>query len=479
MKNILVFLGLLLMAGVSFFVIPSCTKPTIEGAELFPNLGNLKLFFTDTVTLNGFSDKPDSVATFNSGWSTSSSNGSHLGSMLLGCFKDPTFGTTKAYVFTQMAPTDSFNYTGVKVDSIIMYVPYNPAFVYGDTTQPVTLNVYRMTQDFSTSGLQYSNSGFATESTPLISYNYTPTPNTVNNDLKYNSTYPVPDTLHPHLRVKFTGQDYDNMYHILQDSNLYAHLVDSGNFLKIFKGLKFSLDTKGANSLTSYLIDSARLVVFHDSTSRFDYTMALGGNSAKGKNYFVHDYSNTGIPKNLKNRENDRLYLQDMAGPNIRMEIPYANVLGNLSETKKISVNKAELEFTIDDSDGVPPIDQIFIWKQGRDGSFTKIADASAADATYSTYGNYSVFGGYVTQDTLAAVVDTMTHVSYPSVMKRRYKMNMTAHFQKMVEGVEGPVIYIVPLYKAQKGGRSALYGPGYKGNPRFKTRLNLTYTKL
>ncbi len=458
------------MAGALFAAISGCTKPTLIGADLFQGPG-FNLTFTDTVAINAYSEKPDSVVTFNSGWSTTATGDAHYGSMLLGCFKDPTFGVSKATIFTQLSPINSFNYAAnaTIIDSAFIYLPYNPVYVYGDTMQPVTINIYRMTEDFRNSPVQYSSKNYATETKPLVSYTFMPTPNIVNRDYTYNTSVATPDTTKPHILIKFTGADLTNIIGILRDSALYAHLSDSASFFSAFKGLAFRMDTKGNNSLLSFVVDSARLMVFHDSSGRFDYTMALGGNGAIGSNYFTHDYSGTVIPQYLRTKASDRLFLQDMAGPTIRMEIPNANLLGKLSTTGKIAVNKAELNFTIDDSDGIDPIDQIFVYKQATDGSLTAVADAALALSSYGTYGNYALFGGSVTRDTLDNGV----------TIKKKYKMNITYHFQKMIEGVEGPTFYILPLYKAQKGQRAAIYGPTYAKDPRFRAKLNLTYTKL
>ena len=180
MKKFILLPAVFIIAGALLFIFPSCTKPTLIGAELFEN-NTLNVQFTDTVTLKAFSEKPDSVVTFSANWSTSSSGDAHYGSMLLGCFKDPTFGASKAYIYTQLEPKDSVNYPAnvVKVDSVAMYLPYNRAYVYGDTTQPLTLSIYRLTEGFALNAIQYSTKKYASEPQPLFTATFTPTPNIV------------------------------------------------------------------------------------------------------------------------------------------------------------------------------------------------------------------------------------------------------------------------------------------------------------
>jgi hypothetical protein len=255
------------------------------------------------------------------------------------------------------------------------------------------------------------------------------------------------------------------------DSTFARKLIDTTQyplsptyaFKDIFKGLciKANGTTKSIlafNTASAY----ARLhVYYHQDTNKLQLQFMLNqssaGTSITRYTHINQDFNGAPIAPYIKNplKGDSLIFLQGLAGTNIQVEIPYAknSKLGN------IAVNKAELEFTINDKDGYkyPAADQLTLYRIAAGGGVDFITDFTTA----TQVGDLRYFGG----------VPEVSNGIY------LYRMNITDYFQQMLNGKQGSIMTLTTYNKTSKTNRTILYGAGTTGTRRAK--LKLTYTIL
>jgi Domain of unknown function (DUF4270) len=454
MKNILSTFVVLIVLSIAF----SCNKSSTLGSDLFAG-EKLNVDFTDTLLLNAFSEASDSVLMY----STSSVP---VDSLLVGDIADPVFGRTEARIYCQFRnQTDTVpDFTKIDVDSAHIELLYSPTRIYGDTTKPFTLGIYRLNEALPTNNI-YSNKRYATQATTFKKYTFSPQPTSTIQDIivRTNVSGVVTNrdtlTLSPRVRVPL-------------DASFISELskwdtMRLKNFAAEFKGLEFRAEGNtealvnfnfGSSSATGIYLyyrdksDTSRT----QKTYQFPITIIHFGN-------FKHGYSSGTISSYINNpAKNDRLFLQGMSGPNIKLEFP------NLKNLGKAVINKAEIEFTVEPdakSNILTPIDQIM----ARTAQLVAIDDllldnAYVASSTTGRVGNkMTTFGGY-----------PRTEVVNGETVKKYY-FNVSAQLQAILDGKKGNTLYIVPHFKEEKGARVTFYG---SKTPKYRAKLNVYYTK-
>lgn len=153
-KLLSLFLWLLL--SVSLF---SCKKVDIRFGDQFLDNAYTQIIKVDSFTADLSTIHVDSFVTSNSGVS------------LIGGYVDPYFGKINTQTYSEMVPpifVDSF--AGTTFDSICLLMVPNRTY-YGDSSQPITLNVHRVNQIIN--GYEedlnriYNNRQFTVDPTPL------------------------------------------------------------------------------------------------------------------------------------------------------------------------------------------------------------------------------------------------------------------------------------------------------------------------
>ena len=134
---------LLLVFSASLIYLFSCTKPDIQfGAQLL-NIENTQIVKVDTFTPKLSTVYVDSFVT------------SGLGIGLVGGYIDPFLGSVSAQTFLEIqppeytsTPNNALNppYKNTIFDSIMLILKVKKGNYYGDTTQPLNINVYQLTQ---------------------------------------------------------------------------------------------------------------------------------------------------------------------------------------------------------------------------------------------------------------------------------------------------------------------------------------------
>ena len=446
-KNILAALSFLAVLSLA----NSCSRPTPIGADLLEQ-DRANVLFTDTINLITSSVSEDSVLTYSSDITR------QLGRYLCGQFDDPVFGQTNSDIYTQFrygsTGAPDFSASNIRLDSVVLLLAYDTLGFYGDTTLPQSIEIYRVTETMDSSDTYFSNATFTTESTPIGAINNfmpEPTSSVVLEDMDGDTI----STIDPHLRIRLD----DSFGMLLLDT---ANYESQEVFMEAFKGLQIRA-TQTAEAMMGFRLlgpvsSVTRLSVFftENDTVELNYNFIVSEVAVKLAS-FEHDYVGTDIPPFIDDTQlgDSILFLQGMAGPNIKIEIPGSQQLGN------IIVNKAELEFTVathpdDDMMNFPPARNIIISRKDTDGDLVLINDVLF---------NFAAFGG------IAEEVDDGN-----GNMVTKYKFNISSHFQEMVNGNLPDPLFLRIFGKQETASRVVFYGPGHS---QFPAKLNLAYTIL
>ena len=460
MKNILFALAVI----SAVFTNTSCSDPSLLGADLFKD-EKLNLQFTDTLTINAVNEPADSFV-------VNTKTTASLDYLLLGNVADPVFGPTEAQIFSQFRYSGAATPTEVATaDSFSVYLElyYNSANVYGDTLADQKVSVYRLTEEIPDETL-YSSKVFKSESTPIGSVTFKPTPNTTErvitrtivDTVKYDTTFTA-----PRIRIPLNM----NFAQLLKDTSIFTggSAFSATGFTKWLKGLVIKVDNKTgcmmAFDFGSTTNPTGIKMYYRKKGDKNESTLSFPSSGLIKYSHFNLDYANGTIQPFLRNQKkaDEKLFVQGMSGINVKLEFPYLQSLG------KIVINKAELELTaVNEGTNMasfPAIDQLVL----RTAQFDAIYDLGLDPAFnrgvgIRSLGTLTTGGGFVRTETVNAV------------QYKKYYLNLTTHLQEIFKGKQGTTLYLLPLFKEEKGSRVVLFGP--KGGT-FRSKLNITYTKL
>lgn len=430
----------------------ACTKPTPFGADFLEGQ-QAEIAFTDTISFTCTLEREDSIA-------TSDRTGSSP-YFLCGTLNDAVFGKTTAEIYTLFqwsVPDPGFNVDSFYVDSIVLYLNYEPAGFYGDTLTPQTLRVYQLSRELVNDSVYYSNQSLPTSWQVGAVQNFLPKPNA--RDSLINAT-----ARGAFLRVPLS-KDFARSL-LLLDSATYSN--DSA-FYHRMRGLKITAESSGSpGAMLAFDINDetfTRIRMYfrynNDTVqSTYDYFLQ----SCNKFVHFKHDYSGTPIAAKLGQPINDLLYLQPMAGLRVKVDIPY------IANLENIAVNEADLVLVVENQDDpnamlLDPAEQLVLTRSIGDTTF-----AFTSDVLYSLgptlTGGFSAFGG--------------TPESYASngVSTYRYKLALSQYLQDLVDDNAGEIkktIYINVQPPSRSAMRALLHGPA---STKFPAKIELKYTRL
>lgn len=412
----------------------SCNKPVLNENATLPS-NSLGVEFTDTLTLKTYTVREDSLKT------------DGLAINLLGFVDEPVFGRNAASIYAQFSlPVDNINLgSNLTVDSVVLSLQY--AGSYGRFNLPVNLNVYRITDRLYADSAYYSGRTFGTQTTVLGSLtNYAPN---ITDSVAH--TFPHDTSNHaPQMRIRLDnsfGQD------ILNQSGS-SNVTDNDAFLNYFGGLYIAPDTTKPGTGMLYFdlgASESKLSIYYNDTVVNFYI----DSRAETVTHFKHNYAGSSVAGvlNSSNPNGDNLvFAQSMAGVKGKVFVPYIKNLGN------IAINKAELEMTVVSDNGNYDNPYQLI----ANGIDSLGANALLPDQLISD----SYFGGYKTSET-----DGGTDVV-------RYKINLARYYQGLVNGKVDTGVYVFPTPPNREADRVVLGGGTY-ANPKYRMKLNLTYTKI
>ena len=436
MKNIIIALTATVALTTATI---SCNKSSLLGAELFSG-DQLPVSFTDALAINAITETNDSVFA-----------SLPYDYLPLGKVNDPMFGKYESKIYTQFDSSAFYDFPN-KIDSVVLVMGYSPKATYGDTMESQKISVYRLTQEITNEGY-FSNKTFLTESTPIGSLEFTPRPSTFRTITLDSISNLASDTL-PQIRIRLS----DNFKAQINDTIKYTK-----NFNQNFKGIEIRSE-KETGCMMNFDFGTNKIsgiyVYYHNLGADKDRKIYVFRPSARRFANFKNDYANAPIKPFLNNQtKGDSLvFIQGMSGVNAKIEFPSLDTLG------KISINKAELEFTVKQDPNFPPINQIILRSGKQEIIQDATVDAQLSNVSLSNRNFSFPFSGGQPK---TEVINGETVV--------KYHFALSTHLQRMLYGLEGNIIYLTPFYKSEKGSRVVLFGSKTK----FRPKLNLTYTKV
>ncbi|HEY9082209.1 MAG TPA: DUF4270 domain-containing protein [Vicingaceae bacterium] len=431
MRKVTLLSALFFLSIALFFY--SCKKD----GELVPEFdsGNANIMKTDTFTIVTSLAKEDSIRTDVSIYN------------LLGIYNDPVFGPTASSFYTQ-ATLNGLNVdfgVGAVLDSAVLTLAYNN--VYGDTNAAISVNVYEITEQMSTSDSYYSNQKLAYDVTPITTTTFSPK--------VADSVFVAFEggNVAPHLRINL-GNTFGNK--IFAESGT-SNLANNANFTQFFKGFYLTTTdsvqnttlSPGQGAIAYFNTNSSlsTLTLYYNDTSKYDFI--INSESAK-YNRFDHNYTGTDIEAQLLGGGDSTVsYVQTMAGVKTKLEVPY---IKEIIKDGEVVINKAELIVTIESgTDGTyPTIPMLTLVAIDNNGQSVFLSDF---------FEGLDFFGGSL------------------NTTEKTYTFNIPRHLHSMIYNTtSNNGMYLVATGQSISANRSVITT---NKNQIAKLKLNITYTKL
>lgn len=447
---------LLSAMALTIILIPACTDPTEIGADLLDG-DKAEIGFTDTLTLKATTVQSDSVLTY----FPINTFTDALRTYPVGELADPIFGTSRAELFAQLTLTQ-FNpdFENVSIDSIVLALPMDSTNAYGNLSETYGLAVHRLTEEVNPLQNYFSNTTFQSDDMPLGTYAFTPSYDSLT-IIDYSGNNPDTIQVPPQIRIPITAQIGNELIGL--DSSFYRS--DSA-FLSYFKGLHIKPTTTNNGMLSLNLTSSqnAGLYVYYKrGTEQVNdqYVYQFNPFYARVIN-LENDATGSFVERYIGNEAlgDSLVFVQGMTGVNTRLEIPYVD------DFKDLVVNKAELEIRVakvpgDDLDVYTLAPQLMLLYPEEDGDLQPIEDIQILRLQGESVLRQA-YGGIPTGD----------NETEPAV----YRMNLTAHFQSIIDGRNTNVLYISVFNRAQRATRVPLYGAKH---PEYAIKLKIAFTRL
>lgn len=293
-----VVIGLLCCSGCN------TQGPTSIGANFLGD-GVLQTVLIDTLSLKVSTVNFDSVPT------------STTTRLLIGSYQDQDLGRViaKSYfrLYNQIAENavDPINHVYERASMILSYDGYS----YADTTQPVTLNVFPLTEQLKgeSTSIFYNIDSFTHTTDPIGSTTFIPRPNSID-----SVEIPIDDTYAKNLFSLY--QNYDPV------------IRTNAEFFKQFPGFMVSSDTVQANSVLGFK-KTFKLRLYYISklavpATEQHFDVNLGNNLSF--NNIISNRNGTelkdfgGLANSVSSKKtSNRSYTQASTGLGVRVSIPY------------------------------------------------------------------------------------------------------------------------------------------------------------
>jgi hypothetical protein len=347
---------MLILVGTIFF--SACEKENKNiGIDVQPPNDRLGVVKTDTITIDAYSRRVDSVRT------------DETSSSLLGSIMDPIFGATTANIYTQFRLSQTATTFGENpvLDSLVLTLDYRN--LYGDTNAILTLEIYEMSEKIHIDSSYYSN----------VSVDYYPTliaSKTFNPNLK-DSIVIGPDTLKPHLRVNLSQTNPEFAQKLLSATE--ENLNTQDDFQDYFYGLYLKVqevNSGGGIIYINLLSTLSEMVLFYsnDEEDSLAFPFIISGNAAYFGE-FKHNYSvaqpifrSQVIDGDTSNGRNT-LYVQAMGGVKTFIRFPH---LRNLITDGTVAINEARLFINLQEEEPLynPAQSLVLVKSDGEGGYF-------------------------------------------------------------------------------------------------------------
>ena len=425
----------------SLFSFVACENPDLQDVNLGGQNDKLDGIFTDELPVGSLIEREEDV------------NAIQLNRHMLGHLKDPVFGETEASFVTQirLAGNNIDFGESLSLDSVVLSLKY--LSYYGDTTASFKVLVHELDQDIEIDSAYTSKDSFAVKPTLLADTTITPSPNdSVNILRRRNGNDDTLARLVPQIRIKL-----DNSFgQSLLDQSGGDNFADNEAFMNWFKGLKVEVDptetqNEGGLIILDILNSASNVTLYYkQDTIKREQQFLINSFSATAVQY-KHDYTGSDVQNTLDNNteENNRLYLQPMAGINAEITFPF---LDSLRALGPIAINKAELVLTVEPgtNDNYSTPGKLLLFSEDSTGTIANIPDAALGELYRG--------GFYNPEDEV-------------------YKFNIGIFLQDLLDGkAEGKKLKLVPDARVIFPQRVVLWG---QNSPDQRIKLNLVYTPL
>ena len=375
----------------------SCTDSNTIGLEVQPTSDNIIISSANFEGLSSATESEDSLRT------------DEALNLILGKIKhdyDREFGLNKAAFYTQILLTENNTDLGTApiVDSVILSYTYSA--YYGKLEDFTSLDVSLIEEAIYKDSIYYSN-----DFDMLIG------------NVDYVDDFTLSNNLSdPFLRIRLSnnfGQE------ILNFEN--EGLKDNETFLENFKGISvianaqntmLYLNPTGSNSFLK--------IYYHNDESAADtlsLDFELGGDAAR---------INLFNPKPLANlnQEEDKVYIQSMAGYKAKITINNTDSIKSMLEGK--SINKVTMSFDVNEGSQAEYVahDKLFLVRVNEDGNNVFLTDYTIEGETH--------FGGRLEDD--------------------KYEFNITRYFYQLLNNeIYTNDLYLLPAGAAVNANRTIL----------------------
>lgn len=437
------------------FTYNACNDPTVIGSDLLAG-DQLDIQFTDTMTINTYSVLEDSIATYFPGIFT------NIESFPVGILEDPIFGVSTSSVYAQYTLNSvfpNFDESGLALDSVVLVLPYNIQYAFGDLDETHSVEVYKMAENFPDTSTLYSDMEFMLgeligekDFLPLTSEDDSVAVFSPIDDANVN--FP------PQLRISLDKNGFDTLL-FNADSTILGSVDGFENFLKGIH-IKPTSGNKGMPSFNFRNSNSGIMVYYHriSDTTYFNYKFPIFLGNIVTANY-KHDYSTSSL--NLLDDyigkdaplADSLIFAQGMSGINFVIEVPYSEYLSD-----KV-INKAEIilpiQFLSEDDPIYSPDSKLLVSEIKADGTYRLIDDFILARNRVGLDQFTDLAGGEIESD------DT-------------YRLNITTHMQDMSRGLFTENMRINIFLKSEQSSRVVLSGVG---NSLAPAKLEVTFTNF
>ena len=375
----------------------SCTDPNTIGLEVQPTSDNITI--SDTSSFNWQTTQTESEDSLRTDEALN---------LILGGIDDSQFGLNNAGFYTQILLTENNTDLGTNpiVDSVVMSYTYSG--YYGDLENFTSLDVLILQEDIYKDSVYYSNS-YQISSLGGMSYVES---FSVSEDASES----------PSLTIRLSDSFGQEILDLQNEG-----LKDNETFLENFKGISviasaqntmLYLNPTGSNSFLK--------IYYHNEQSGSDtisLDFELGGDAAR-INLFNHK------PLVNLNQEEDKVYIQSMAGYKTKISINNTDSLKSMLEGK--SINKVTMSFDVNEGSQAEYTahDKLFLVRVNEEGNNIFLTDFTIEGETH--------FGGRLEDD--------------------KYEFNITRYFYQLLNNdIYTNDLYLLPAGAAVNANRTIL----------------------
>lgn len=358
-KNIFLTIAVTLIWFSAFFF--SCSDPTDVGIGIIPEDALIKLETFDTIAIEAYTYKDDSVLS------------SKVASGILGSYIDPVFGKSKSSFVMQISP-GAFNGFGTNpvADSMKLFLRYiadSTAPLYGNMTAEMMFKVSEVKTNLSVDSAYYTF--YKREWLDL---------GEVLADTSYFPKDGRNDTIALSINLNTVfGQ------RIINDFDEWNDVEDprDTSFTDYFKGMYIESNDIGYNGSLSIFnllnAETKAILYYHNDNDTLSLSFIVPNISVRF-NMIEHLYDAPGFLPDLNNPESAEdsvVYIQGLGGLKTKLKIPGLNSLKN---SGLWGVNKAEIilhseNSTISKEDDFPAPPKLRILAIKPDGSTEFVVD--------------------------------------------------------------------------------------------------------